>query len=115
MARQFTRRLEHMVAVRSDDGGGGYSEEWQVRGALWCEVRMRSGDLRETEFGQTPRQKLRIVTRAVPQDHPARPWPGHRLRDGKRVYVVDAVHEGDAAGITLAILADEASEAEATT
>jgi hypothetical protein len=55
---------------------------------------MRSGTLRDTEFGRTPRLRLRIVLHALPQDHPGRPWPGHRLIDGRRRYVVDAVHEG---------------------
>ncbi|MEM8851728.1 MAG: head-tail adaptor protein, partial [Pseudomonadota bacterium] len=76
-------------------------------GAIWAEVRMRSGDLRDTEFGETPRLKLRVTTHAVPEGHVMRPVVGDRVRDGARSYQVSAVHEGDGAGRTLALLVSE--------
>jgi hypothetical protein len=67
---------------------------------------MRSGGLKDTEFGRTPRLTLKITIHALPQDHPSRPWPGHRLVDGSRRYGVDAVHEGGD-GRWLTVLASE--------
>ncbi|TFL18596.1 head-tail adaptor protein [Jannaschia formosa] len=107
MARHLPRRLVHEVPLRVEDGAGGWVQSWEARGAHWCEVRMRSGDLKATEFGRTPRLGVRILTHAVPQDHVARPWPGHRLTDGLRRYIVDAVQESDAGGRFMTILAAE--------
>lgn len=113
MSRMLTRRLTHLAAVRTADGAGGFLESWVVQGAIWCEVRMRSGDLKQTEFGERPRLKVRILTRAVPPDHPARPRPGDHLQEGSRIYLVEAVHESDVQGHYLAILASELPAEEA--
>ncbi|PWJ19149.1 head-tail adaptor protein [Jannaschia seohaensis] len=107
MPRQLTRRLTHEAPTRVEDGAGGWTRSWEMRGAHWCEVRMRSGQLRPTEFGRTPRLAVRIVTHAVPQDQPTRPWPGHRLSDLGRGYIVDAVHENDPNDRYMTILASE--------
>ena len=107
MRRHLTRRLVHEAPLRVEDGAGGWVQTWQERGAHWGEVRMRSGDLKPTEFGRTPRLGIRIQTHAVPQDHVSRPWPGHRLTDGMRRYIVDAVHESDPGGRFMTILAQE--------
>jgi hypothetical protein len=76
-------------------------------GGLWAEVRMRSGALRATEFGDTPRLTLRITTHALPEGHEGRPVPGDRLRDGGRLYEVEAAHESDGRGRMLTVLAAE--------
>ncbi|MGB3406876.1 MAG: head-tail adaptor protein [Jannaschia sp.] len=107
MAKVFTRRLIHQVPIQIADGGGGYVETWEVRGAHWCEVRMRSGALKETEFGLTPRLQVRITTRGIPQSHEARPWPGHRMLDAARIFSVEAVQEADGEDRYLTILATE--------
>jgi hypothetical protein len=91
---RLTRRLIHEVPVHRPDGTGGFERDWEVRGAHWAEMRMRSGGLPETEFGRSPRLAVRITIHAMPQQHAARPWPGHRLVDGLRTYLVEAVHEG---------------------
>lgn len=114
MGRRFTRRLGHFSPVRTPDGAGGYVETWDEKGALWCEVRLRSGGLKATEFGITPRLQVRILTHAMPQTHEARPWPGHRLVDGQRSFVVDAVQEAEGAGRHLTILATEVQTGEDT-
>ncbi|GIT91818.1 tail protein [Jannaschia pagri] len=111
MSRTFNRRMTHQVPVDTADGAGGFVRTWVSRGALWCEIRMRSGSLKATEFGDTARLKVRILTHAVPSDHDARPWPGHRMLDGPRTFVIDAVHESDSAGRYLTILATEMPEA----
>ena len=90
---RLTRRLVHELPVFVPDGAGGRTRGWEARGAHWAELRMRSGRLAEREFGREPVLALRIVIHAVPEAHGARPWPGHRLTDGARRYVVEAVHE----------------------
>ncbi len=95
MARKFNRHLKLQAQMRLDDGAGGYVRSWDPRGGLWAEVRMRSGGLRHTEFGRTPRLQLRITTHELPEAHPMRPLPGDRLLDGGRVFEVEAVHDGD--------------------
>lgn len=105
MAKVFTRRLVLSSVQRSPDGAGGTVDAWGERGALWAEVRMRSGALRQTEFGRTPRLQVRITTHDLPEGHPMRPMTGDRLRDGTRVYEVQAVHSGERRYI--AVLASE--------
>lgn len=92
MSHVFTRRLTLEAPERMPDGGGGHATTWQARGGLWAEVRMRSGSLRHGAFGRTERLQVRLRTHAVPEGHPMRPEPGHRLRDGGQVYEVQAVH-----------------------
>ena len=93
MGRVYTRRLTLEVPVRTPDGGGGQVRGWEERGAIWADVRMRSGGLKHSEFGRTPRLQVRIKTHALPDGHPTRPIAGDRLRDGSRVYEVEATHE----------------------
>lgn len=95
MVRKFTRYLTLQVQTRLADGAGGFVRNWETRGGLWVEVRMRSGALRHTEFGRTPRLQLRITTHGLPEAHPMRPNPGDRLIDGSRTFEVEAVHDGD--------------------
>ena len=107
MGRTFSRRLIHEAPVEVPDGAGGFLQSWTALGALWCEVRLRSGGLKPSEFGRRPQLQVRITTHAVPQDHPARPWPGHRLIDGRRIFLVQAVQESDLRDRSLTILANE--------
>ncbi|WGH78357.1 head-tail adaptor protein [Jannaschia ovalis] len=110
MSHQFNRRLEHFAPVSLPDGTGGRVTSWEARGAFWAAIRMRSGALRPTEFGRDPRLRVRLRTHAIPQGHATRPEAGHRLRDGARVYEVEAVHDGD--DMYLTILAAETPGAE---
>ncbi len=95
MRPRFTRHLVLQVQEQAADGAGGFVRDWVPRGGLWGEVRMRSGALRHTEFGRTPRLQLRITTHDMAEAHPMRPVPGDRLVDGARVFEVEAVHDGD--------------------
>ncbi len=110
MSRVFTRRLVLSAATEIADGSGGTSRDWVDRGALWAEVRMRSGTLRATEFGRTPRLQVRIRTHELPEGHSMRPATGDRLRDGGRTFEVQAVHPGDRH--VLIVLASEIPVAE---
>ncbi|WP_298433158.1 head-tail adaptor protein [uncultured Jannaschia sp.] len=104
----YTRRLEHLVPVRVPDGGGGILRSWDARGVIWGRIQMRSGGLKATEFGRAPRLGVKIRTHHLPQGHPARPEMGHRLRDGTRLYEVEAVHDG--ADDALVVMAAEIHE-----
>lgn len=95
MTRRFSRYLTLQAQRRVDDGAGGHVRTWEPRGGIWAEVRMRSGGLRHTEFGRTPRLELRITTHDLPVAHTMRPLPGDRLLDRDRVFEVEAVHDGD--------------------
>lgn len=110
MRRDFTRRLIRQVEVRTPDGAGGYTNIWEERGALWADVDVRSGSLRVTELGEVPRLRVKITTHALPQDHEGRPVSGDRLRDGARLYEVEAVHEEDRRGRYLVCFANEVTE-----
>lgn len=110
MAKVFTRRLILSAAQEAPDGSGGTVRDWQERGALWAEVRMRSGVLRSTEFGRTPRLQVRITTHELPEGHEMRPTTGDRLRDGGRTFEVQAVHSGERR--FLVVLASEVPVAE---
>ena len=95
MSHVFTRRLTLEVPERQPDGAGGQILVWSERGGLWAEVRMRSGSLQHGAYGRTPRLQVRIRTHAVPEGHRMQPDPGHRLRDGAKVYEIEAVHLDD--------------------
>lgn len=95
MAKVFTRRLILSGFDETPDGAGGTTRAWHERGALWAEVRMRSGALAATEFGRTPRLQVRITTHDLPEGHAMRPGLGDRLRDGARTFEVQAVHSGE--------------------
>lgn len=108
MTRVFTRRLVLSSIEEVPDGAGGVSRDWIERGAMWCEVRLRSGSLRQTEFGRTPRLQVRITTHELPEGHPMRPANGDRLRDGAKLFEVQAVHSGERRFVV--ILASEVSD-----
>lgn len=113
MTRGYPRRLLRLENVQVADGAGGMVEEWQVRGAVWGNVMARSGGLRAGEFGRTPRLAVRIRIPGLPDGHPIRPTVGQRLRDGTRLYDVEAVHEADPLGRELTILASVVPSEEA--
>ncbi|MBM1556902.1 head-tail adaptor protein [Sulfitobacter mediterraneus] len=92
---------------RISDGAGGYAEGWIALGTLWAQITARTG--RETAQGGAPVSRVshRIVVRGAPYGSPERPKPQQRLRDGDRVFVIQAVAEWDGAGRYLTCFADE--------
>ena len=106
----FNRRLILSKSARITDGAGGFVREWREQGAFWANVTMRSGDLKHTEFGRTPRLRIRIITHAIPDGHAMRPTTGDRLTDGGRTYEVQAVHDDE--GHLLSIFASEVPSGE---
>jgi len=106
-APRLNRKLVLEGTLRSPDGAGGFSEVWVPLGTLWAEVNARTG--RERAEAGTPVSTVsyRIVVRAAPVGAPSRPGPQQRLRDGARVYVIQAVSEHDLEGRFLTCFADE--------
>lgn len=106
-APHLNRRLTLEVPVRTGDGAGGYSEDWQSMGTLWADVTARSGAERFAAGTQVSRVSYRIVVRAAPEGSSMRPRPEQRFRDGGRVFLIRAVAERDPAGRYLTCFADE--------
>ncbi|WP_420858676.1 head-tail adaptor protein [Marivivens marinus] len=93
---RLNRKLVLEAPVRVPDGAGGYSVTWTALGTLWADLDARTG--REAAGIATPLSKAayRIVLRAAPVGSPRRPLPEQRLRDGTRVFQINAVTEWDA-------------------
>nr|WP_238941524.1 head-tail adaptor protein [Jannaschia sp. Os4] len=94
------------------DGSGGVVRGWVEVCGLWGEVKLRSGGARGGEWGASERVRVRIATRALPEGHPNRPRPGDRMRDGMRLWSVDAVAPEDGRGAWLRLFASSISEDE---
>lgn len=106
-APQLTRRLVLEGKTLVPDGAGGFTSEWSELGTLWAELRPGTGrDVagEEVTLSSIP---YRITLRGAPQGAPSRPVPGHRFRDGARVFAIVAVTERDAAGQFLTCFARE--------
>lgn len=103
LSRRLTLETRESVA----DGSGGWTVAWRPLGALWADVRARSG--REDFVGERPLARVgyRILVRAAPMGAPSRPRADQRLREGARVFDILAVAEADAGGRYLEILAEE--------
>jgi len=103
----LNRRLILEEAQLAPDGSGGYTQIWVVLGAVWAEVRPGVGRETAGESLTLSRVPVRILLRGAPAGAPSRPRAEQRLRDGDRVYVIEAVTEADPAGRYLACFARE--------
>lgn len=94
-AVELPRKLILEGSVRTADGAGGYSETWQALGVLWGDISVRSGG--EVGGRDVPLSAVtyRIVLRAAPYGAPSRPKPDQRLREGSRIYRIQAVADHD--------------------
>ena len=88
---RLTRTMILEDPVRADDGAGGYVTTWQTLGTLYADV--KSGTGRQTGGIVATLSKLtcRVIVRAAPEGAPSRPKAGQRLREGNRVFRIDAV------------------------
>ena len=102
-ARQLTRRLWLERPVRVPDGAGGFRESWDRLGAVWAEIRPRSG----TADAVISETRLRITVRAAPVGAPSRPTAQQRFVEGARIYRITAVTEADPEGRFLTCFATE--------
>lgn len=103
----LSRKLTLEGPVRSADGAGGYSAEWEILGEVWADVTMRTG--REKSGGTVALSTMgyKIVVRGAPHGSTMRPKPEQRFREGTRVFKILAVAERDASGQYLTCFADE--------
>lgn len=103
----LNRVLTLEAKQQESDGAGGYSETWVALGALWAEVKPRTGRDREREAVGTARVDYRITVRALPVGQAARPEAGQRFREGVRVFRIVAVADQGAEGRYLTCFARE--------
>lgn len=104
---RLSRPLVLEAPARAGDGAGGFVEVWEVLGTLWAEVVARTGRDGPGEGARVARAAYRITVRAAPQGAPSRPVPGQRLRDGARVFAIEAVTEAAAGPGYLTLWAEE--------
>lgn len=102
-APRLNRQMVLEDPLQIADGAGGFRHSWQALGTIWAEVSLRSG--RQSKgLSQT---RLKITLRAAPVGSSMRPRPEQRLREGARIYLIDAVHERDSDGRYLICYAHE--------
>lgn len=103
----LSRRLVLEAPVRTDDGAGGFSEEWVALGIIWANVKLRTGRETAVRVGRESETDYRIMVRSTPQGSPSRPVPGQRFVEGVRRFVIEAVGDSDARGRYLTCYARE--------
>ena len=104
---ELSRALTLEGPVTVPDGAGGYTKTWTALGTLWAEVLPGSGNDALGEERMLSAVPYRVTVRGAPVGLPSRPLPGQRLREGTRLYQVQAVTERDSAGHYLTCFARE--------
>jgi len=104
---RLNRQLVLEEAARVPDGSGGWLESWTTLGALWADIRARSGRDTAGQAGQHALGSYRIIVRAAPAGAPSRPRAGQRFRYGTRIFAITAVTENDAEARYLTCFAQE--------
>ena len=104
---RLNRQLVLEAQAQLPDGSGGFTEAWQPLGTLWAEVTTRTGRERAEVGGPVSTVSYKIVVRAAPLGHPARPVADQRFREGTRLFRIQAVAEHDPEGRYLTCFADE--------
>jgi head-tail adaptor len=94
----LNRALTLEGVVRTPDGAGGYTEVWTVLGTLWAEVLPGSGSDALGEERMLSAVPYRVTVRGAPMGAPSRPKAGQRLREGTRLFLIQAVTERDTDG-----------------
>jgi SPP1 family predicted phage head-tail adaptor len=107
MTPQLTRSLVLEARQATADGAGGVVETWLPLGALWADVRARTGREVSRAAAAFSRAGYRITVRAAPVGSPSRPMPDQRFREDTRVFRIEAVAEADAKGRYLTCFAHE--------
>lgn len=108
--KRLNRKLALEAPVRSGDGAGGFSGNWSVLGTHWSAVAPASGRLERGEDFARSRVQYVVTIRAVPPTSVARPKPGHRFRDGSRLFVIRSVSDSsDLRHLTCLVDEEEAS------
>lgn len=100
-------RLALEAPERIGDGAGGYRVSWRRLGWLWAAMDAGSGRRRGAQVGPESVVRWRITLRGAPVGDPRRPLAGQRLRQGARLFRIEAVAERDTAGRWLECFATE--------
>lgn len=106
-APHLNRALVLEGVVRTADGAGGFTEAWTTLGTLWAEVLPGSGSDTLGEERMLSAVPYRITVRGAPTGSPSRPKAGQRLREGARLFLIQAVTERDQFGRYLTCFARE--------
>ncbi|GGX47925.1 tail protein [Tateyamaria omphalii] len=104
---RLNRRLTLESPSRLPDGAGGFTERWMPLGVLWAELTARTGRETVVTGAAASAVPYAVVVRGAPVDHPERPVPEQRFRDGNRVFHIRSVAERDPEGRYLICMADE--------
>ena len=94
-------------AVRDADGAGGYTTTWTALGTLHTDVKSGTGRQSSGIVATLSKLTCRVIVRAAPEGAPSRPKPGQRLREGERIFRIDAVMPFDRGAHYLTCLAVE--------
>ena len=97
-AVSLSRRLILERAVSAPDGAGGFAKSWEVLGTVWAQVTARGARERDGGEVSLSSAKYRILMRGAPVGSEARPTPECRLREGARIFTIQAVTDDDARG-----------------
>lgn len=95
MSVDLTRRLTLEAPLKQADGAGGHTESWSVLGYVWGHIDTIGAGIEGTPEGMSSNVRTRITMRAAPVGSSRRPKPEQRLREGSRVFEIDAVTESE--------------------
>ena len=110
-APRLSRKLILEGAQCLEDGAGGYTRVWRPLGTLWGAVEPGSERGGDVPGGSVSRVGYRITIRAAPHGAPSRPVARQRLRDGERLFQIDAVAESSfGAGYLTCLVTEEVSQ-----
>jgi SPP1 family predicted phage head-tail adaptor len=90
---RLNRALVLEAPVKTSDGAGGYTRNWQPLGVLWAELKAGSGREVGAASATLSRVPYKITVRAAAYGAASRPNPGQRFRDGSRIFQINAVAE----------------------
>ena len=97
-APQLNRALVLEAVERLPDGAGGFVEAWTALGVLWAAVLPGSGGDSLGEERMLSSVPYRVIVRGAPVGSALRPLAGLRVREGARLFWVQAVTERDPEG-----------------
>lgn len=106
-APHLNRALVLEAVQRTPDGAGGFTEAWSALGTLWAEVLPGSGSDVLGEERMLSAVPYRVTVRGAPVGAVSRPKAGQRLREGSRLFLIQAVTERDPGGRYLTCFARE--------
>jgi len=95
MSFELSRRLTLEAPTRVPDGAGGFSETWELIGYVWGHIDTVAAGTDAAPEGMAANVRTRITMRAAPVGSSRRPKPEQRLREGSRIFEIDAVTEAE--------------------